>query len=60
MSKDKTKKEKEKVILEDVKVKDVVNFKLKSFKFPLIVDDAVVKAFIKQDNRNPSIEHLYL
>ena len=48
------------VILENIKVSDIVKFNIKNFKFPVKITDEMVKIFIKKTPINPSIEHLYM
>jgi ATP-dependent Lon protease len=51
---------KEKTKLEDIKVSDIVKFNIKNFKFPIEITNDMIKTFIKKDDINPSIEHLYM
>ena len=49
-----------KEILEDIKVSDIVKFNVKNFKMPIKITNDMIKIFIKKQNTNPSIEHLYM
>jgi len=55
-----SKADKKETKLEDIKVSDIVNFNIKNFKFPIEITNDMIKNFIIKNDRNPSIEHLYM